>query len=97
MLLDTIPGAGAELVHSPARLGYSDDRNVEVAALDHALQRRKDLFVCQIASCAEKHESIRMNWCHRSLLTSRSSRDVPRSPIASPTGVCPDSPIRRGN
>ncbi len=44
-LLDAVAGAFAKLLESPAGFSDADDRNVQIAALDHGLQRREDLFV----------------------------------------------------
>ena len=49
-----------QLFEVPASLGDADDRHIEVAALDHRLQRRKDLLVRQVAGRAEENESIRL-------------------------------------
>ena len=47
-----------ELLGRPARLGDADDRDVEVAPLDHALERGKDLLVGQVAGRAEEDQGV---------------------------------------
>ena len=47
-----------QLVEVPTVLGDADDGAVEVAALDHGLQRGEDLFVGEIAGGAEEDEGV---------------------------------------
>jgi hypothetical protein len=42
------------LIEIPAGLGYADDREVEIALVQHGLERRKDFLVGQIAGCTKK-------------------------------------------
>ena len=58
VLFQAVAGAGAKLLEVPSRLRNTYDRNVEVAALDHRLQRRKDLLVGEIAGRAEENERV---------------------------------------
>src|SRR5262249_54811604 len=50
-----------ELVQGPARLCDADDRHIERAAAHHALERREDLLVREVARGAEEHERVRAN------------------------------------
>src|SRR5882762_6536963 len=70
MFLETISGASFELVEVPARFGDTDDRHVEVTALQHRLERRKDFFVSQVARGAEENKGIGMHCVHGSYLHS---------------------------
>src|SRR4029077_8188936 len=45
MLLEAVARTRLQLVEIPAGLGHTDDGHVEIAALEHRLQRRKDLLV----------------------------------------------------
>ena len=72
VLLEAVARPRLELVEVPAGLGHADDRHVEVAALDHRLQRRKDLLVSQIARRAEENQRVGMGFSH-----GRSSCDKP--------------------
>ena len=53
VLFQTVARAGAELLEVPASLGDADHRDVEMTALDHRLQRRKDLLEGEISRRAE--------------------------------------------
>ena len=58
VLLQAVLGAGLQLIEPPARLGHADHRHVQVSALQHGLQRRKDLLVGQIAGGPEEDEGV---------------------------------------
>ena len=45
VLPDTVASAVLQLIQVPPRLRDSDDRHIQVATLNHCLQRRKDLLV----------------------------------------------------
>ena len=66
MLLNAVLGASLQLVQIPAGLGHADDRQFEALIADQPLQRRKNLFVRQVARSAQKHKCIGMNRCHQS-------------------------------
>ena len=80
------PGA----VEIPAGLGHADHRHVEVAALDHRLQRREDLLVGQVAGGAEEDQGVGMGVAHRASLRHRlpASRGGRRTRSAWPTAAC---------
>ena len=59
VLLQAVLRPGLELVQVPARLRHADDRHVEVAALDHGLQRREDLLVGEVAGRPEEDKGVR--------------------------------------
>lgn len=42
----------------PPPLGHADHGHVEVAALDHRLEGRKDLLAGEVAGGAEQHERV---------------------------------------
>ena len=58
VLLEAVAGARAELLDAPTRLGDADHRHMQVAALEHCLQRREDLLVREIAGGAEEDEGV---------------------------------------
>src|SRR5690242_8406750 len=58
MLFQTFPRPLPKLVDSPPRFGYSDDRHVQRAALDHVLERRENLFVREIAGGTKKDQCV---------------------------------------
>jgi hypothetical protein len=58
--LDALFGACAQLIQRPAGFGHRDDRHVEMPAPRHAVQRRKDCLVRQVAGRAEEHERVGM-------------------------------------
>src|SRR5581483_6018881 len=64
VLLDAVARPRAELIDLPAGFGHANDRHVEMAALDHRLQRRKNFLVGEIAGGAEKNQRIRMGSFH---------------------------------
>ena len=64
VLLEAVAGAGLELFEIPAGLGDPDHRNVEVAALQHRLQRREDLLVGEVARRPEEHQRVRVGRGH---------------------------------
>src|SRR5271155_2026048 len=65
--LDAVVGAGPELIQVPARLGYSNDRELKMAAPRYRMQSRKDLLVGQIAGRAEEGQGVRMWLAHAPL------------------------------
>ena len=58
MLLYTVFGSSTQLVEAPSLPGHTDHRNVEMAALDHRLQRREDLLVREITRRTEEHQRV---------------------------------------
>src|SRR6266404_353042 len=102
MFLEAVVCTSAELVERPARFCNADNRHIEMTAVQHCLQRGKDLLVGQVASCAEENQRIGMGSRHSCLLKPlwtwcRIFRCVCRIHIASPTRVCWRSQLRRGN
>ena len=78
MLLQALAAPGPELIEGPAGLGHADHRHVEVAALDHRLQRREDLLVGEIARGAEEDAGVGVTSHHGLLMRSpRRLLDVP--------------------
>jgi hypothetical protein len=69
VLLDTVASPVLQLIQVPAGLRNSDDRHIQVATLDHCLQRRKDLLVRQISTGPEKNKRIRLPGVDRRLCT----------------------------
>ncbi len=72
VFLDALLRARAQLVEGPASLGHADHRNVEVAALGHRLQRRKDLLVRKVARRPEEHKRVGTCVAHLDLVLKRS-------------------------
>ena len=101
VLLEAVLRPRAKLFEVPAGLGHADDRHVEMAALHQRLQRGEDLFVSQIAGCAEEDEGIRLGIIHVCLFQQPVCRPVfpgvRQTDNASPTAVCPGSPPRRAS
>src|SRR5262245_34511049 len=60
MLLDAFTRSRAQAIERPSSACHADDRHVERIALEHRLQRGKDLFEGEIAGRAEEHERIGM-------------------------------------
>src|SRR5262249_45299476 len=58
VLLHTVFGSSAQLVEAPSTLGHTNHWNVEMAALDHRLQSRKDLLVREIARRTKENQSV---------------------------------------
>ena len=48
----------SKLIEGPARFGHSDDRHVQIAAPDHVLERRENLFIGEIAGRTKKDQSV---------------------------------------
>ena len=102
MLFQTILYASAKLFQSPACLGHTNDRDIEVATLDHCLEGGKDFLVSQIAGLAEEDECICMSTCHKSPLTTETtclppSPNVLQNRSAWQTEACSRSPLHHGN
>src|SRR5215471_19654830 len=97
VFLETLAHPCPHLVETPSALGDADDRHIEVAAFHHRLERRKDLFIGQIACSPEKYKRIRIERVHLPLLTSQVSRGGRRTGIAWPIAACPDNPLRLGS
>src|SRR5215470_16900273 len=64
VLLQAVLGARLELIQPPARLGHPDHRHVEVATLDHSLERGKDLLVREVASGPKEDQRVGMCGAH---------------------------------
>ena len=58
MFLQAIRGPLAELLQVPACFRDADNRDIQMTALYHGLERREYLLVGQIAGCAEKYQGI---------------------------------------
>ena len=103
VFLDAVLRPRAQLVEGPAGLGHADDRHVEVAALGHRLQRRKDFLVGQIARGPEKHERVgvcvahRQSSCPQAVTSWRLSPGGRRTESASPRAAGSGSPLRRAS
>src|SRR5262249_40921541 len=67
VLVEAVLGSGAELLEAPAGLCHTDDRHVEMTALQHGLERGKDLLVREVARRAEEYEGVRMGVAHPEL------------------------------
>src|SRR5262245_6645739 len=87
VFLNTVMRSRPELIEIPTSFGHADDRHVEVSALGHRLQRRKNLFVRQIPGSTEKDQSIRMGNVHSFLLMGWIFPDVHRTHSAEPRAV----------
>ena len=57
--LHALPRTRLQLLERPPGLGHPDHRTVEVAVLDHRLERGKDLLVGQISGRSEEHQRVR--------------------------------------
>ena len=68
MRLRDYPWRGLSDLRRPASLGDADHRNLQGSALDHRLERRKNLLVRKIAGRAEEDQSIRLRRTHLALL-----------------------------
>src|ERR1700677_2139150 len=92
-MLAAVASALPQLLEAPSVLGHADDRDIERAALDHRLQRRKYLLVGEIACGAEEDQCIASIVTHRSALPSPPlSRDGRQNPGASQTAASPENP-----
>ena len=58
VLFQTGVGALAQLLHAPAGLGDADDRDIQPALANHALQGREDLLVGKIPGGSEEDQGI---------------------------------------
>ncbi len=67
VLLEARLRSGVKLLEASAALGHADDRHFERAALDHRLQRGKDLLEGEIAGRAEKDHCVALRLAHRYL------------------------------
>src|SRR5262249_35524642 len=86
---DAVLGARAQLVDRPARLGNADHRHGETPAARHAVKRRKNLLVGQVAGRPEEDERVgRVHSHDHTSLGSRSRSTLggvaPRSKHTSP-------------
>jgi hypothetical protein len=64
VFFETILGARFKLIKIPTCFGHADDRQIETFIANQPLQRRKDLFVREIAGGAEKHKGVRLEIRH---------------------------------
>src|SRR5262245_31205983 len=55
VLLHAVMRSRPELIEIPASFGYTADRHIEVSALDHSLDARKNLLISQIPGRTEKN------------------------------------------
>src|SRR6202789_2197500 len=62
---ETVLGARFKLIKIPTCFGHADDWQIEPLIANQALQRRKDLFVREIAGGAEKHKGVRLEIRHQ--------------------------------
>ena len=61
MFFQAVFRACLHLVEIPSRFGHANDRHVQVAALDHGLQRGENLLVGQVSCRAEENQSVGLN------------------------------------
>ena len=61
--LEALPGTFTKLLEIPFPAAHAHDRNVEVAGLDHPLQRGVDLLERQVARRAEEDECVTARLC----------------------------------
>src|SRR4029079_14807671 len=59
VLLETVAGAGLQLLETPPFARHADDGHVEMPAADHRLERGEDVLVGEVTRRAEQHERIR--------------------------------------
>src|SRR5207247_4453872 len=59
VLFQAIVHSLLELIESPRRSGYADDRHIEMSTPNHPLQRRKNLLKSQITSHSVDNQRIR--------------------------------------
>jgi hypothetical protein len=64
VLLDALPGAGAELLQRPALLRHPDHRDVEMPPLHQRLQRREYLLVGEVARRSEEDQRVGLRRVH---------------------------------
>ena len=62
VLLQAVLGSCFQLVEVPACFGHADDRHVQMTALHHRLERRKDLLVRKVSGRAEEDQRIGRDW-----------------------------------
>src|ERR1035441_5377856 len=60
MLFKTCPYPGPEFIHIFRRPRHADYRHVQVAVVNHGLQRGEDLLKSEIPRSAEKNECVRL-------------------------------------
>jgi hypothetical protein len=65
VLLEAGLRAGVKLLEASAAFGDADDRHIERAALDHRLERGKDLLEGEVAGRAEKYQCVALCLAHR--------------------------------
>jgi len=58
MLFQAILGACLKLIKIPTGLGNPNDRQIKALIADQPLQRRKNLFVGEVASGSHKYECV---------------------------------------
>ena len=101
MLLEAVAARAPELVEVPAGLGDADHRHVEVAALDHRLQRREDLLVREVAGRAEEDQRVGVGVAHGVLFSACLAGGLfevaAELDSASPTAACPGNRPRRAS
>ena len=71
VLLDAVARPRLELVRGPAGPGHADHWHIQMAAADHALERREDLLVRQVALGAEEDKGVAVKFAHGSLSFSK--------------------------
>src|SRR6267142_4704909 len=64
VLFQAIVHSLPELIESPSRSGYADDRHIEMSTPNHPLQRRKNLLKSQIACHSVDNQRIRTFTTH---------------------------------
>src|SRR5580692_2464363 len=64
VLLDAVLGSVPQLVDRPARLGDTDDGDVDALFVHEAQKRREDLLESEIAGSAEEHQSVGLAGLH---------------------------------
>ena len=67
VLLDAVVRPRLELVQGPPGPAHADHRHIQMAAAHHALERREDLLVRQVARGAEEDKGVAVKFAHESL------------------------------
>src|SRR6185312_4420530 len=69
VFFETVPRSCLKQSEIPTSFGHADDRHLQVSALCHRVQCRKNLLISKISRSAEKNQRIRMGNVHCFLLT----------------------------
>ena len=58
MLFQAVVRSFSKLLEGPARFRHANHRHVEIAAPDHLLERRENLFVGEVAGRAKEDQCV---------------------------------------